>query len=221
MPRSAGDRHPPDPVPGVPLDRGGAAACLDGRRRSAPPGGPGSGAFGRGRPGRRQERQEGLPGSHQSPRTVGSVGPVDAGSPPRVASAVRPEAAAPHRRCPGRSGSGGPVRLPGSGGRRLAPSPQEAVNAVRLRLRWVSGGSSLPRIAGICVALGLLLALPADADDVSGGLLQPAFKSGVPVELEADSLEYESGRDLYVARGNVRIQQGDNVLTADWAAFSN
>lgn len=79
----------------------------------------------------------------------------------------------------------------------------------------------MPRIAGICVALGLLLALPADADDVSGGLLQPAFKSGVPVELEADSLEYESGRDLYVARGNVRIQQGDNVLTADWAAFSN
>lgn len=84
-----------------------------------------------------------------------------------------------------------------------------------------SGGSSLPRIAVICVALGLLLALPAHADDVSGGLVQPSFKSGVPVELEADSLEYESGRDIYVARGNVRIQQGDNVLTADWAAFSN
>jgi LPS-assembly protein len=42
-----------------------------------------------------------------------------------------------------------------------------------------------------------------------------------PFELTADSVEYESGRRIYVARGNVRIVSGDTELTADWMAFSD
>jgi lipopolysaccharide assembly outer membrane protein LptD (OstA) len=42
-----------------------------------------------------------------------------------------------------------------------------------------------------------------------------------PFELTADSVEYDRPRDLYVARGSVRIRQGDRTLTADWMAFSN
>ena len=34
-------------------------------------------------------------------------------------------------------------------------------------------------------------------------------------------MEYERGRDLYVARGDVRISQTERTLTADWVAFSN
>jgi lipopolysaccharide assembly outer membrane protein LptD (OstA) len=42
-----------------------------------------------------------------------------------------------------------------------------------------------------------------------------------PFELTADSVEYESERRIYVARGNVRIVSGDTELTADWMAFSD
>jgi lipopolysaccharide export system protein LptA len=40
-------------------------------------------------------------------------------------------------------------------------------------------------------------------------------------ELTADAVEYESGRKIYVARGNVRIVSGNTVLTADWMAFND
>ena len=40
-------------------------------------------------------------------------------------------------------------------------------------------------------------------------------------ELTADSVEYESARRIYVARGNVRIVSEDTELTADWMAFSD
>jgi len=42
-----------------------------------------------------------------------------------------------------------------------------------------------------------------------------------PFDLSADSVDYERARDVYVARGNVRISQDERVLTADWVAFSN
>jgi LPS-assembly protein len=41
-----------------------------------------------------------------------------------------------------------------------------------------------------------------------------------PVTLTADSLEYESKRDVYIARGNVVIVQGERTLRADWIAFN-
>jgi len=39
-------------------------------------------------------------------------------------------------------------------------------------------------------------------------------------EVTADTLEYERGRDVYVARGNVRLVQEGKTLTADWISFS-
>jgi len=41
-----------------------------------------------------------------------------------------------------------------------------------------------------------------------------------PFKLTADSLEYERARDVYVARGNVRLVQEGKTLTADWISFS-
>lgn len=48
-----------------------------------------------------------------------------------------------------------------------------------------------------------------------------AFDAGEqPFELQADTVEYESERDLYVASGSVVIRQGGRTLSADWIAFS-
>jgi lipopolysaccharide assembly outer membrane protein LptD (OstA) len=41
-----------------------------------------------------------------------------------------------------------------------------------------------------------------------------------PFEVTADNLEYERGRDVYVARGNVRLVQEGKTLSADWISFS-
>jgi lipopolysaccharide assembly outer membrane protein LptD (OstA) len=41
-----------------------------------------------------------------------------------------------------------------------------------------------------------------------------------PFEVTADILEYERARDVYVARGNVRLVQGGKTLAADWISFS-
>jgi lipopolysaccharide assembly outer membrane protein LptD (OstA) len=41
-----------------------------------------------------------------------------------------------------------------------------------------------------------------------------------PFELEADTVEYERARELYVASGSVVIRQGDRTLSADWMAFN-
>jgi LPS-assembly protein len=41
-----------------------------------------------------------------------------------------------------------------------------------------------------------------------------------PLEVSAESLEYERGRDLYVASGSVVVRRGERRLTADWVVFS-
>ena len=41
-----------------------------------------------------------------------------------------------------------------------------------------------------------------------------------PFEIKADTIEYERERDVYVARGNVRLVQQDKKLSADWITFS-
>jgi lipopolysaccharide assembly outer membrane protein LptD (OstA) len=74
----------------------------------------------------------------------------------------------------------------------------------------------LLRLVAAWVALFVCAAAPGSADDVGDRI----FDSGVPVEISADSLEYESARDLYVARGSVKIRQGGRELSADWMAFS-
>ncbi len=49
--------------------------------------------------------------------------------------------------------------------------------------------------------------------------LDAAFDEA-PFELRADALEYERARDVYVARGNVRLAQRGKTLTANWISFS-
>ena len=49
--------------------------------------------------------------------------------------------------------------------------------------------------------------------------LDSAFDNA-PFEVTADTLEYERARDVYVARGNVRLVQQGKKLSADWISFS-
>ena len=44
--------------------------------------------------------------------------------------------------------------------------------------------------------------------------------AGEKLDLSADSLEYDRVRDLYVAKGDVRVARGERRLRADWVAFS-
>jgi lipopolysaccharide export system protein LptA len=68
------------------------------------------------------------------------------------------------------------------------------------------------------VAFAVAPAFADDPGDVgSVRILQP----GAPVELSADSMEYEAARDLYVARGSVLIRQAGRELRAEWMAFNN
>ena len=41
-----------------------------------------------------------------------------------------------------------------------------------------------------------------------------------PLELSAERLDYERGRDLFVASGSVVVRRGGRRLTADWVVFS-
>jgi len=64
----------------------------------------------------------------------------------------------------------------------------------------------------------LVCALIASAAAAAG--LPDSSSDDRPFELTADSVEYESARKIYVARGHVRIVSGDTELTADWMAYS-
>lgn len=66
----------------------------------------------------------------------------------------------------------------------------------------------------------LALCAPAAADEVGGGSLVRVYEPGQALDLRADSLEYEAGRKLYVASGNVVIRQQGRELKADWVAYS-
>jgi lipopolysaccharide assembly outer membrane protein LptD (OstA) len=63
----------------------------------------------------------------------------------------------------------------------------------------------------------LLLVAPgvAVAEDDSSSLRDEAW------DIRADSITYDRERDVYTARGNVRITQPGRSLTSDWLAFSN
>jgi len=73
------------------------------------------------------------------------------------------------------------------------------------------------RAIAACVGGALLLGAP-----------RVAFAQAAPPEpqqrawdITADSISYERERDVYTARGNVRIVQPGRSLSADWLAFSN
>ena len=85
----------------------------------------------------------------------------------------------------------------------------------------------LRRLAVLGIALATCTALPAAGDAPGGSGSVPLFRQprdDQPFHLEADSLEYESHRKLYVARGGpggqVLIRQGERELRADWVAYS-
>ena len=67
------------------------------------------------------------------------------------------------------------------------------------------------------VGIALLWAVAAWSEPLEG--LEEQLRAE-PFTLSADSLHYEMDRELYVARGNVRIEQNDRRLRADWAAFN-
>lgn len=68
--------------------------------------------------------------------------------------------------------------------------------------------------------MGTVLALAIVLGAATGALAQ-TISGDRPFDVAADSVDYEKERDVYVARGNVRITQKERVLTADWVSFSN
>ncbi|MEE2677683.1 MAG: LPS assembly protein LptD [Myxococcota bacterium] len=82
-------------------------------------------------------------------------------------------------------------------------------------------------LAVLGFALAFCAALPASSDapggSGSGALFAPPSDTE-PFQLESESLEYESKRKLYVARGGpdgqVLLRQGNRALRADWVAYS-
>ena len=79
----------------------------------------------------------------------------------------------------------------------------------------------MARLVAAWIVFVVCAVAPAAADEVESDGGQRFFEADVPVELRADSLEYETGRNLYVASGNVRIRQTNRELRADWMAFNN
>lgn len=69
----------------------------------------------------------------------------------------------------------------------------------------------------VAVLLGAASASAQDGGPL-GGLGDKVGEE--PFELTADMLEFESGRNLYVASGNVVVVQGQRTLKADWLAFN-
>ncbi len=67
-------------------------------------------------------------------------------------------------------------------------------------------------LAGLVLTGVLAASAPAAAQHVD---------TDEPFDLTADSVEYDRKRDLYVARGNVRITHPNRSLTADWMTFNN
>ena len=83
-------------------------------------------------------------------------------------------------------------------------------------------GSPLPRRLQALVllaALAVCTPFAARGERDAFADLAEALR-GQPFELTADELEFESARGLYIARGNVVVQQGERVLRADWMALN-
>jgi lipopolysaccharide assembly outer membrane protein LptD (OstA) len=90
--------------------------------------------------------------------------------------------------------------------------PSAALLAWTLQFCW---GGRVHRNVAARWALIACLFVPA----VALAQFEATF-GDAPFELKADSIEYERKRDVYVARGNVRLIQQDKRLSADWISFS-
>ncbi len=70
------------------------------------------------------------------------------------------------------------------------------------------------------IGLLALAAAPASAQGLFGaGEEGSADKE--PFDITADTVEFDTARQVYVARGNVRLEQPKRVLTSDWMVFSD
>jgi hypothetical protein len=69
-----------------------------------------------------------------------------------------------------------------------------------------------------CGVGALLVFLPCLAAGAEEAPSEPARRTW---DISADSISYERARDVYNARGNVRIVQPGRSLRADWVAFSD
>lgn len=108
--------------------------------------------------------------------------------------------------------------------------PYRLVDPIRVTSKWRDAELSRPndRLTGVKlsgprlrIALCVIgLALPAGAAEQTAESLRAEIEQEGFV-LRADEVEYDTTRELYVASGNVRIDQpGGRHLTADWVAFS-
>ena len=84
-------------------------------------------------------------------------------------------------------------------------------------LAWIlqSGGGCVGRRVEAFGVLVTALFISEPASAVSDSAFDDA-----PFKVTADVLEYERERDVYVARGNVRLLQEGKTLAADWVSFS-
>src|SRR5262249_34244006 len=81
-----------------------------------------------------------------------------------------------------------------------------------------AGELALRRIAAALLA-GIACA-PAPAAWAETGTAAAAAAANAPLEVAADSFDYQRDRDLYVARGGLVLRRGERRLSADWVAFS-
>ncbi len=81
--------------------------------------------------------------------------------------------------------------------------------------------SVVARFGRALLLLVALLVCSRPATSQLFGAIEDEVTGDKPFELTADSLEFESERNLYVAEGNVRIDRGETWLRADWVAFND
>jgi len=77
------------------------------------------------------------------------------------------------------------------------------------------------RPQGVRTRVAALACAWAAAALASAAPAQVLDRGEVPFELSSDTLQYEPDRRIYVAQGDVVIEQGDRELRADWVSFSN
>lgn len=83
------------------------------------------------------------------------------------------------------------------------------------------GKSDQGRWLGRLLALALLLAAPGALAQGLFGAGEEDESGGDPFDITADTVEFDTARQVYIARGNVRLEQPGRVLTSDWMVFSD
>jgi len=73
----------------------------------------------------------------------------------------------------------------------------------------------------LLVGAGLAGTAHAQTPAAPGANRSPQPRQAPPFTINADEIEYDSVNSVYTARGNVRIQEGEQRLTAEWVMFSN